>query len=145
MHQPSSAEFQNCICFNLRWVSRQVTQHYDHALASSGLRITQLPLLARLAAGSSTMAELADWLAMDRTTLLRNLQPLMRKGFVVRSTMRRGRATALCLTEAGRKQLDQVHPHWITAQKRVAATLGWRRWKNLLADLEQAGKRLAAR
>src|SRR4029079_15117836 len=70
---------KNCVCFNLRRVTRAVTQFYDAEMRRHGIRPTQGSILASLQARDSwSMAELSDWLGMDRTTLVRNLRPLQR-------------------------------------------------------------------
>src|SRR5689334_13664696 len=75
---------QNCVCFNLRRVTRVVTQFFDAELRRHGIRSTQGSVLAALhSAGPSSMAELSEILGMERTTLLRNLRPLQREGLVV--------------------------------------------------------------
>src|SRR5713226_1393793 len=74
---------ENCVCFNLRWVARAVTQFYDAAMRRHGIRPTQGTILLALNAKESwTMAELSDCLGLERTTLVRNLQPLQRDGLV---------------------------------------------------------------
>src|SRR3989441_8042130 len=77
------AAVENCVCFNLRWVARAVTQFYDSEMRRHGIRPTQGTLLLALNAKESwTMAELSDCLGLERTTLVRNLQPLQRDGLV---------------------------------------------------------------
>jgi hypothetical protein len=72
---------ENCVCFNLRWVTRVVTQFFDAEMRRHGIRPTQGSVLLALNAKESwSMAELSDWLGMDRTTLVRNLRPLQRDG-----------------------------------------------------------------
>ena len=66
-----------CNCSTLRSATRVLTQAYDEVLRPSGLRTTQFSILARLAGvGPVPLSELAELLAMDRTTLARNLRPL---------------------------------------------------------------------
>ena len=74
---------ENCTCFNLRKAARAVTQAYDEALKLQGLRATQISILAMLSElGPVTMTNLADQLVMDRTTLTRNLKPLLSDNLV---------------------------------------------------------------
>src|SRR5262249_38886265 len=74
---------ENCACFNIRRVSRVITQFYDAEVRRHGMRPTQTPILRALQAKDGwSMAELSEWLGMERTTLLRNLRPLQRDGFV---------------------------------------------------------------
>ncbi|MCX4461949.1 MarR family winged helix-turn-helix transcriptional regulator [Streptomyces sp. NBC_01340] len=56
---------------------------YDKALAPVGLRATQFSILQQLRAhGEMTITNLADTIAMDRTTMASNLKPLAREGLV---------------------------------------------------------------
>src|SRR3954462_15741720 len=98
---------ENCVCFNLRWVTRAVTQFYDAEMRRHGIRPTQGTILASLMARDSwTMAELSDWLGMERTTLVRNLRPLQRDGWVQTSGGGRGKLVKLAITSKGRKQIE---------------------------------------
>lgn len=140
-----AARFQDCVCFNFRWFNRVLTQRYDEALRPFGLRATQLPILARLAAGPVAMAELADWLAMERTTLLRNLQPLLREGLVVSGRAEGRRGLELGISAGGRALLARAEPAWAEAQAEATAALGGAaKWRALLSEFEQAGERLVA-
>ena len=97
---------ENCVCFNLRWVTRKVTQFFDAEMRRHGIRPTQGTILAALNARDSwSMAELSDWLGMDRTTLVRNLQPLQRDGLVELGGGGRGKLVELAITAKGRNQL----------------------------------------
>jgi DNA-binding transcriptional ArsR family regulator len=92
----------HCACFNLRRAARAVTQLYDHTLAPSGLRATQVTLLVALAkAGPVPFTRLASALGMDRTTLTRNLAPLERDGFVTQSPGADRRVKLVRITDAG--------------------------------------------
>src|SRR5205814_9248053 len=41
---------ENCVCFNLRWVTRAVTQFYDAEMRRHGIRPTQGTILTSLMA-----------------------------------------------------------------------------------------------
>lgn len=85
------------------------------------------------------MAELSDWLGMERTTLVRNLRPLQRDGFVeVVGGGGRGNLVELSITAKGRKQIEKLTPAWKSAQSAVVKTLGEKRWSAILTDLETA-------
>src|SRR5215207_8899677 len=130
---------ENCLCFNLRWVSRAVTQFFDAEMRRHGIRPTQGSILASLQAKDSwTMAELSDWLGMDRTTLVRNLRPLQRDGLVQVDGGGRGRRVELAITDKGRKQMEKLTPAWKSAQTAMVKTLGEKRWSSILSDLETA-------
>lgn len=84
------------------------------------------------------MADLSDWLGMDRTTLVRNLQPLQRDGLVKAVGGGRGGRVEVSLTAKGRKKVEESHPAWQSTQRAVVKTLGEKRWAAILSDLEKA-------
>ena len=130
---------ENCVCFNLRWVTRAVTQFYDAEMRRHGIRPTQGTILASLKTKDSwNMAELSDWLGMERTTLVRNLRPLERDGLVRVVGGGRGNRVELQITAKGRKQMEKLTPAWKSAQSAAVKTLGEKRWSAILSDLETA-------
>jgi DNA-binding MarR family transcriptional regulator len=137
---------ENCTCFNLRRVTRVITQCFDTELRKYGIRVTQTPILSALQARSGwSMAELSDWLGMERTTLVRNLRPLQREGLIKISGGGRGGHVELAITVKGRTALTKMLPGWRSAQQKVVATLGEKRWSTILGDLEQAATKLKDR
>jgi len=137
------AAVENCVCFNLRRVTRAVTQFYDAEMRRHGIRPTQGSILASLNSKDSwNMAELSDWLGMDRTTLVRNLRPLQRDGFVKSVGGGRGNRVEVMITAKGRRQVEKLAPAWKSAQCAVVKTLGEKRWSAILADLEEVASAL---
>ena len=129
----------NCTCFNLRKAARAVTQMYDEALQPSGLRATQFSLLSVVENnGPIGITQLARTLVTDRTTLTRNLKPLLDRALlqVVDSADRRQRPIAL--TSRGRDRLAQALPLWREVQARLVKGFGHARWAGLLGDLDEA-------
>jgi len=134
---------ENCACFNIRRVSRLITQFFDAEVRRFGLRPTQMSILGSLQAKTEWgMAELSEWLGMERTTLLRNLQPLQRDGLVRVKGGGRGGHVELEITERGRKALAKMLPGWRSAQDKVVATLGKERWSMIISDLTEVGTKL---
>lgn len=130
---------ENCVCFNLRRFSRVFAQFFVAELHDHGLLPTQTPILGALAARpEANMADLSDWLGMDRTTLLRNLRPLERDGLVAASGKGRGKKVSLKLTPKGQAALARFIPDWRTTQRKAVAVLGESRWQEILADLDRA-------
>jgi DNA-binding MarR family transcriptional regulator len=117
-----------CNATALRKASRRLTQLYDTALEPTGLRSTQFAILVELANGSAdppTLAELADALATDRSSLGHNLRPLEREGFIVLregATDRRRRHIAL--TSKGRTKWREALRLWQVAQDRFEHVFG---------------------
>ena len=133
----------NCTCFNVRRVSRVITQFFDAEVRRHGVRPTQTPILGALQAKSGwSMAELSDWLGMDRTTLLRNLRPLQRDGLVRAKGGGRGGHVELEITAKGRATLAKTVPAWRSAQEKVVAILGKDRWSTIISDLEEVATKL---
>jgi DNA-binding MarR family transcriptional regulator len=143
LKQLDLSAMENCVCFNLRWVTRVVTQFFDAEIRRHGIRPTQTPILGALQARSGLgMAELSDWLGMERTTLVRNLRPLQREGLVRIAGGGRGGRVELAITEKGRRALAKMLPAWRAAQNKVVSTLGQQRWSAILSDLEHAALKL---
>ena len=118
-----------CAGFNLRRASRAVSQHFDHALAPTGLRMTQFTLLGALAIGGSvTINDLARVLVIDRTTLTRNLRLLRTAGHVAATTNGTGREQRISLTEDGRETLARAVPLWRAAQDTLVERFDETRW-----------------
>lgn len=127
----------NCVCFNLRRVTRVVTQFYDAEMRRHGIRPTQGTILAALHARESwNMAELSEFLGMDRTTLVRNLRPLQRDGLAQVAGGGHGNLVELSITSKGRKQIEKLTPAWKSAQRAAVKTLGEERWSAILSDLK---------
>ncbi|GAB4144918.1 MAG: oxidation-sensing regulator MosR [Cyanobacteria bacterium J069] len=132
----------SCACFNLRKAARVITQHYDEILKPSGLLITQFTILVAIAlVGSGTISELAERLVMDRTTLTRNLKPMMREGWVEAQPGQDQRTRVISLTAQGEAALAIALPLWQQAQQNVEDGLGEQRWNTLLSHLEETTAR----
>jgi DNA-binding MarR family transcriptional regulator len=124
-----------CACANLRKAARAVTQLFDEVLATSGLKATQFTLLvtSRLV-GETTVGELAGEMAMDRTTLSRNLKPLVREGLLEVRPGEDGRTRLVRVTPEGERALAEAYPLWRRAQETVVTALGADRYESLLGD-----------
>lgn len=123
-----------CVCATLRMVTRAVTQLYDEALRPSGLRATQFGVLAAIAGrGRANLTELEAALAIDQTTLTRNLSLLERDGLLERAPHPDRRVKTLRLAPKGLRALTIARPLWARAQATVLRELGTKAW----ADAER--------
>ena len=139
--RPSPAD---CTCFRVRSAARRVTQIYSKHLAPTGLRISQFSLLGFVTAqGPVTITELADLLATDRTTLTRNLRPLLSSGVVERATAADKRRHELVATPAGRALFKRALPLWAAAEQEVRLAMGTKLTADLHGALERSMERLA--
>src|SRR5205814_3834932 len=129
-----------CMCASVRRAARVITQMYDSALAPSGISAPQFGLLAAIQANEGvSQTELAASMAIDRTTLVRNLKLMERQGLiqVVAGNDRRTRGVAL--TEQGRDAFARALPFWRGVQAKVMVALGENRWQEIrdrLSDIE---------
>lgn len=130
---------KECICLNVRKTSRMISQAYDTALQPSGLRNTQFSVLRVLAnTGPLPVSKLAKGLAMDRTTLTRNLNVLKREKLVDGRPGKDSRTRIIHLTEAGGRAFEAALPYWEEAQAAFLSRFGEDRWTHLLRDLTAA-------
>jgi len=138
-----------CNCLALRQAARHVTQFYDQCLAPSGLRTTQLSILAKLKRlGPLTINALARELVMDRTTLGRTMLPLERDGLIrIEDGSVDRRSKQLQLTKAGSERLRVAWKLWSAAQMQFEAAFGGERastLRNELRDVASSEFELAA-
>ena len=124
LNKPAGAG--GCTCFKLRRLTRRVTAVYDRALSASGMRVTQYSVLAHLRGLPGVpMSQLAETLDMDRTTLTRNLKPLLDAGWVeVQASAGDARVRLVRITSAGEAQWQAARVYWRRAQDEVNATIG---------------------
>lgn len=127
---------RTCACFNFRKASRSVTQLFDQILAPSGLRSTQLVILITgQLLGPSSIARLARELVMDRSTLTRNLKPLMNMGLMRFSLSAGGKQKSVELTDEGQAALLRSAPYWEQAQSQLVSRFGTGDWNRIMCDL----------
>ena len=132
-------ETSGCVCFNLRKTARAITQMYDEILKPSGLRATQFSVLAAVAAkGPASMTALSKTLVMDRTTLTRNLKPLLDQGLVKADKGADRRQRQIVITGDGETALVRALPLWRRAQDQVVVGLGEARWQGMTRLLDEA-------
>lgn len=134
-HQPV------CLCTNLRRTTRAISNIYDAALAPTGIKITQFSLLRAVERSEPiAISELADDMALDRTTLARNLSLLERDRLIALSAGEDRRVTEVRLTQAGRRTIEKAIPIWNATQHEVSRLLAPGRVEQLYAISHEASK-----
>ena len=114
-----------CTCAKARRTARHLTREYDRALKPAGLKLTQYSVLANLMLrGGMSITALAERLAMDRTTMTRNLRPLERAGWVVVQDGPDRRSRSVAITGAGRDVYDRALPLWQSAERAIRRAMG---------------------
>jgi DNA-binding MarR family transcriptional regulator len=133
-----------CTCFRLRRAAREVSQVYDRALAAVDLSLNEYSILKRIAPKPRVLGEFAMELGMDRSTLTRNIKPLLDAGWLHELRGDDARQRVIAITADGRHRLAAAHPHWRRAQKRIQAAFGDAPTRRLHADLDTLHARLSA-
>ncbi len=128
-----------CACSQVRRLARKLSAHYDTILSPEGLTITQYSLIANIErAGRLSHSFLAERVGMERTTLTRNLRPLIRAGWVAVAAGEDRRQHLLQLTATGRRKLIRSLPLWEQAQNQFLSRIGSRSIQELRALLASA-------
>jgi DNA-binding MarR family transcriptional regulator len=113
---------RQCVCTAARRRSRELTRAFERAMRGSGVRGTQFNLLATLVqTGPLPTTRLADFLGLERTTLTRNLGPLVRDGFVRIDEGEDRRVRKAAITRAGEEAARRAFPFWKKAQDAALA------------------------
>ena len=117
---------RNCLLTRARQISRVLTAIYDQELHPYGVKSPQFTLLALIAEfGPLSRAELGRRNHQDRSTLTRNLQPLIEQGWVSEEPgATEGRRRPLSLTGQGLDLLNRAAPSWSAAQGKAERLLG---------------------
>jgi DNA-binding MarR family transcriptional regulator len=141
----NSPKTSRCHCNALRRTTRTLTHFYDAGLAPAGLTTPQFGLLRTIEAlGPASISTIARRLMLDRTTLGRNLRPMIKAAFVVLvADERDARERQVVLTEMGRLTIRRAAPLWIDTQRRLAARVGREKLDQLhalLGELETAAR-----
>jgi len=116
---------KNCINLKSRQLARLTTRHYEAELSKVGLKATQFTLLSKvLRLGPVGLSDLARNMAVEPSTLSRNIQPLLRQGWLRIETGADARYRVLRITETGKRKQAEADHHWAIAQNNVTALLG---------------------
>jgi len=105
--------------------ARRLSRLYDRWLAPAELSASQLAILALLDAhGRLKITELAERLSMERTSLVRVLNPLQTAGWVIAERPDSGRSFDFKLSGRGHRKLTQALPLWKSAQAAFEREIG---------------------
>lgn len=126
-----------CLCLYVQRAARALARRFDEAFRPLGLTNGQFSLLMSLNRPEPPrLGQVADALAMDRTTLTAALKPLERRKLVmVTADSEDRRSRRLVLTPAGRALLLQAVPIWTHEHSKLDGLLGDGVAARLRADL----------
>ncbi len=117
---------RDCLVTRTRKISRVLTGIYDGELRPFEITSPQFSLMvviSRLRLASR--AEIGRENNLDRSTLTRNLQLMLARGWI-REVARnpRSRRYSIEVTDSGRAMLERAAPAWRKAQRRAKSILG---------------------
>ena len=126
-----------CLCLHLQRAARAVARRFDRAFQPLALTSGQFSLMMALNRPQpASIGNVADLLAMDRTTLTANLKPLERRGLVeVTADPADKRTRRLTLTAAGRELLAAALPVWRETHAAIEQAIAHSGAGRLRADL----------
>ena len=118
-----------CACATTRRAARAVTQLYDSHLRASDIEATQFALLSVLESrGPCSQASISPLLAIDKTTLSRNLKLLKNRGWIEATGAADRRERRFVLSAAGKKHLAKAKPAWRRAQEQLRSSMTAKQW-----------------
>lgn len=132
MSRPATVPFattlrvkDSCLCLHMQRAARALGRRFDQVLRPFGLTNGQFSLLMSLNRPEPpAMGQVAELLAMDRTTLTAALKPLERRGLVeVITDAEDRRSRRLKLTQQGLTLLASAVPVWEQTHRDVEAQL----------------------
>ena len=125
-----------CNCFASRKAARLITKMYEDHLSRVDLTSTQFSILVYVdEVETASMKDLVEAMVMERTSVIRALQPLERDGLLTIGPHEDdARRNVVRLTDAGRARLMQALPVWQQAQAEFEARFG----AGLAAQLRQS-------
>ncbi|WP_292895094.1 MULTISPECIES: MarR family winged helix-turn-helix transcriptional regulator [unclassified Nitratireductor] len=123
---------------NTVMAARSMTRRYDEQLRPFGVSVVQFAILATLARQfDEPVSRTAERVATDRTTLLRNLELLLKKGLVRAVPATRGNGRRFLLSEQGRRLVTEITPHWQMAQAELRELLAGHDHQDMLVALKK--------
>ena len=113
-----------CLGYRTRRLARTVTRIYNDCLRPLGLNLTEMNLLAAIAArGSVQPAKHGPAMALEKSTLSRNTARLVELGWVQIHHHPDDRGVLLTLTARGNQVLLQALPAWKQAQHQAKSVV----------------------
>lgn len=133
--------FDLCMVLNTRMAARAITRRADRKLKVFGITSAQFTILGSMANHPGrSVSEMAHAIAMDRTTLSRNLKLLELKSLVSTVQAERGNGRIGAVTPAGTKIIEDASPEWRRFQAELRAALAEPNFDTILAGLKQLAR-----
>ena len=122
----------SCKCIHLRKASNNLTKIYDSALIKVGLKITQFSTLKNIQKlGKTNIRDLSYLLELDRTTVLRNIEKLIKMNLVSYKDEQNSKNKIIQLTTVGKSKLREAIIIWEETQHKYIKALGIKNYKEI--------------
>ena len=122
----------SCKCIGLRKASNNLTKIYDSALIKVGLKITQFSTLKNIQKlGKTNIRDLSYLLELDRTTVLRNIEKLIKMNLVSYKDDQNSKNKIIQLTTIGKSKLREAIIIWEETQHKYIKALGIKKYKEI--------------
>jgi len=122
----------DCLGFRVRRLNRIVSAYYDDGLRPFKAKLSQINLLIIVWRFENiTPTELSKIAQIDTSTLSRNLERIIARGWIQSTPSADGRSYHLSVTTDGKKMLKKIYPAWKEAQKKTEKLLGNELVKNI--------------
>ena len=122
----------SCKCISLRKASNNLTKIYDSALIKAGLKITQFSTLKNIQKlGKTNIRDLSYLLELDRSTVLRNIEKLIKMNLVSYKDGHNSKNKIIQLTTVGKSKLREAIIIWEETQHKYIKALGIKNYKEI--------------
>lgn len=129
----------DCIGFRMRRLNRVISGYYDEGLRPHQVKLSQVNLLIVIERMQRVRpADLCQYARMDASTLSRNTDRMLERGWIKAVAGEDGRSHYLAITAEGRKMLKKIYPAWKKSQQKARALLG----KELVSQLHNVEEKL---
>ena len=134
----------NCLFSKTRTVSRYVTNLYTKALKDIGVTPVQYSMMTAIQIlKEGNINNLSSALKMDRTTINRNLKPLVRNGYIYINESDDKRERRISITKEGEEVYSKGYIEWHKAQDELQNSIGKENYEQLSSVLDNVMKVVA--
>ena len=110
-----------CYYLKLRWAEMLSRNFYNKRMKDCGITGRQFTLLFIIKYnGGSSLSELGDMMNLDRSTINRSIQPLLKKSLLEDRKAEGQRNSSIWLTEHGEEVFNESSKSWNKAQEDFA-------------------------
>jgi len=125
-----------CACTTIKKLSRILGRVYDSGLAASGISITQLAVLRCITRRpGEPLARVAHELELDRTSLYRAINPMIRDGWITVVDGDDSRSRTAKVTRKGNALLTKAGDDWDRVQDSIVTKFGKDKYEGLMSQL----------